>query len=180
MIKEWVNITGYGDRYLLHNSGVVISTRTGKPIHVELNSKGYPRVLLFGPDGKKRALVHRLVAKYFVDNPNNHPVVLHNDDNPLNTNYTNLSWGTQKDNVREIMTKRRGIVGTLNGRAKLSEADVEIIKEALLYGFTVNKIAAYHKVSRSTIYRIKDGKGWNHINGKSAETKIITTAGIAV
>ena len=43
--------------------------------------------------------MHRLVAKSFLENPNNYPNVLHLDDNPKNNNVNNLKWGTQSENI---------------------------------------------------------------------------------
>ena len=41
---------------------------------------------------------HRLVAEYFIDNPNNLPVVNHKDENKLNNNVNNLEWATYSQN----------------------------------------------------------------------------------
>ena len=47
---------------------------------------------------KKTYQVHRLVAEYFLPNPNNYPIVLHKDNIKLNTHYSNLKWGTYSEN----------------------------------------------------------------------------------
>ena len=44
-------------------------------------------------DGKKdRQLVHRLVAKTFISNPDNLPIINHLDSDPTNNSVDNLEW----------------------------------------------------------------------------------------
>lgn len=44
--------------------------------------------------------IHRLVAFTFLPKPKKHQDnVLHLDDNPANNHYTNLKWGTHKENM---------------------------------------------------------------------------------
>lgn len=46
---------------------------------------------------------HRLLAEYFIPNPQNKPVVHHKDGNPLNNNLDNLEWTTyQENNLQRI------------------------------------------------------------------------------
>lgn len=45
--------------------------------------------------------LHRLVARAFLPNPNNYPLVRHLDDNPKNNDVTNLAWGTYSDNSQD-------------------------------------------------------------------------------
>lgn len=50
-------------------------------------------------DGKDfYVYVHRLMAKAFIPNPNEDPIVRHLDDEKWNNDIQNLSWGTMKDN----------------------------------------------------------------------------------
>ena len=44
--------------------------------------------------------VHRLVATYFVPNPNNFPIINHKDENNLNNRADNLEWCTYSYNTK--------------------------------------------------------------------------------
>lgn len=100
-------------RYKVSNTGKVIrinytaySKKTGKPYNIAYRkltqytySNGYPCVILTDKDGKlHKYLVHRLVAYYFVANPDNLPLVNHKDENKANCKYTNLEWCTYEYN----------------------------------------------------------------------------------
>ncbi len=45
--------------------------------------------------------MHRLVAKAWIPNPENHPFVLHDNDDSTNYLIENLKWGTQGDNMKQ-------------------------------------------------------------------------------
>lgn len=49
---------------------------------------------------RKDYLVHRLVARAFIPNPNNLPQVNHKDGNALNNRIDNLEWCTAEDNIQ--------------------------------------------------------------------------------
>lgn len=51
--------------------------------------------------------VSRLVALAYIPNPDNLPVVMHLDNNPLNNNVDNLKWGTQSDNIQQAYNEKR-------------------------------------------------------------------------
>lgn len=72
-----------------------------------------PQVTLYKPNDRKPYImkVHQLVAKIYVPNPSNLPIIRHLDDNGCNNYYKNLRWGTVKDNVHDAMRnhKSRGL-----------------------------------------------------------------------
>lgn len=65
---------------------IVLTTR--------INNRGYETVSFAGTTH----MVHRLVAKGFVENPDNKVYVNHLDGNKLNNHYSNLEWCTTAEN----------------------------------------------------------------------------------
>ena len=63
---------------------------------------------------KKKIDVHRLVAKTFIKNPENLPLVCHKDDDPRNNRVENLWFGSYADNMQDMIEKGRGITGVKN------------------------------------------------------------------
>ncbi len=68
------------------------------------NSDYYTVTLCGGSGNYKRENVHRLVAKYFVPNPNNYPVVNHLDHDKHNNSSSNLEWTTTQKNIHHSYT----------------------------------------------------------------------------
>lgn len=95
MIKD---IIGYEGIYQINEYGDIRRTYDFKLIRPYITNKGYKAVDLSKNGTRTKFLVHRLVALHFVPNPNNYPIVLHKDNNKLNTHYSNLIWGTYSQN----------------------------------------------------------------------------------
>lgn len=56
-------------------------------------------ISIINKEGKsKKEMIHRLVAKAFIPNPNNFPIVHHKDENKLNNDVSNLEWVTHSQN----------------------------------------------------------------------------------
>ena len=95
-------IPGY-EEYRINENGVIITPK-GHVIRPASTDKGYLRVALENRDengnsiSRDNLFVHRLVAKTFIPNPDNLPVVMHLDNDPLHCHVSNLKWGTQKEN----------------------------------------------------------------------------------
>jgi hypothetical protein len=62
--------------------------------------KGYYSFQLSIENQKTRCSIHRSVAKYFIENINNLPIVHHKDENKTNNHYTNLQYVTASENVK--------------------------------------------------------------------------------
>lgn len=93
----WKDVVGYEGRYQVSSLGNVRSLKfknqnITKTLAQKLSNKGYKVVQFSDKKRNKPALVHRLVAAAFIDNPNNYPIVNHKDENPQNNRVDNLEW----------------------------------------------------------------------------------------
>lgn len=82
-------------KYYISNYGrVKADTDKGIRIMKPYKANGYYRVHIL----YKMYFIHRLVAIYFIDNPNNYEQVNHKDFNKLNNKVENLEWVSAKEN----------------------------------------------------------------------------------
>ena len=99
------NIPGYNGNYKINESGVVINKR-GHVMRTAVSNSGYLRTALMNnnpkdKNDKNNESIHRLVAKTFIPNPDNLPVVMHKDNDKLNNHVSNLKWGTYEENYAQ-------------------------------------------------------------------------------
>ena len=156
------------DDYLISSDGQVRSTKRGKERLLKLSDRGNGYLnFSYYKDGKRTTLdVHACVAKVFHgDRSSEGLYALHKDGNPLNNNVENLYWGTQKQNMMDMV--RHGTVfrgqGEKNGNSKLKEADIHKIRDMKSNGILQKEIAAIYGVGESLISSILLGKKWAHI-----------------
>lgn len=117
-----------------------------------------------GVKSKKKVLkAHRvsLVIAHRKEIPND-LFICHSCDNGLCVNPSHLFLGTPRDNTRDSMEKGRSIIGEMNGNAKLSEIDVENIRQLLDEGLTQKSISDKYNVDPSTISLINSRKSWDY------------------
>lgn len=166
MKKEyWRPIVGYEGLYEVSSLGRVKSLnyeRTGKEKIMKLQKQncGYICVYLSKNKEHKNLLVHRLVAKAFIQNPNNLPCVNHKDEDKTNNCVDNLEWcdyaynsnyGTKNKRMFNNRTKKP-VVQIFNGKViKVYNYLIEVEKD----GFSKGNVCACCKGM------IKQYKGYN-------------------
>ena len=102
---KWV--IGYENLYAISDKGDVYSFRSHKYLKPHPNHKGYLMVDLYdGFGGREKGIIHRMVAKAFIPNPDNKPEVDHIDTNRQNNNVYNLRWVTRKENQNNDLTRK--------------------------------------------------------------------------
>lgn len=99
-------IEGY-PLYLIGSDGSVYSKKSNRFLKPVLQHTGYKHIELRNENGPKQFSVHRLVAKAFIPNPNNYPVVNHIDQNRVNNAVTNLEWCTYEYNSNHADCQKR-------------------------------------------------------------------------
>lgn len=114
---------------------------------------GYYSLELVSDEGKNKfILVHRLVASTFINNPDNHNVVNHKDENKLNNNVENLEWCTKKHNSAHSLGK------------KINQIDKETNKIIKTFNSMQDVYRELGKTYGSSIRKVCNGKN-NHAYG---------------
>lgn len=123
-----------------------------------IRADGY--VLIWTPDGER--LEHRVVMERNLGRAlRAEEVVHHRDGDKSNNSPENLEVMSQSEHASlhapDLLARRNGHRGQSNPRAKLTEADVAVIRSSSASG---RSLASRFGVNPSTIHRIRNGSGW--------------------
>ena len=109
----------------------------------------------------KPKLAHRVAYEISVDEIPDGMFVLHKSDNRKCVNPKHLFLGTNADNVKDMIKKGRQAKGERNGRSKLTEEEVIMIRNLYATGdFTYNKLASLFPVCSRSIQSIVKEEYW--------------------
>jgi len=156
----------------ISNYGRILSYRTnkeeGKIIKGSFIS-GYNTVQVLLKNGKMKSyFVHKLVAEFFLDKPNeDQEFVTHIDYNKKNNYYLNLKWAN-----REELSAHRKLDPDYNKKkvrnSKLTEENVKAIWRRLKKidkpsRLDLEKLAKKNHITLTQIRRIYSGENWSHL-----------------
>ena len=156
-ISNFGNIRGV-DRYarVCGNGYRFIKGRTVKPNKC---TNGYLMFNASMGNTTKHFLIHRLVAQYFIPNPNGYPEVNHKDENPQNNHVNNLEWCTPKYNCNYGTRNQRCMEKVIKKAVRQLTLNGEFIAEYPM----INEAMRVTGVNSSQIIRVC--KGQNVIAG---------------
>ena len=152
MAKVKFIILDFNKNYAISNTGNIMNVNTKKiltpikreylevTLHNESNKRGHKGY-------RKNYRIHRLVAKYFVENPYIKPYVNHIDGNKHNNNSINLEWVTAKENIQHayinnLITIRKPIKST-----NIKDSSIVEVFESL------SECSRYFNCNKSYIHR---------------------------
>ena len=138
-MEEWKSLVGYEGCYEISSIGRIrglerqchinchgTSANRFVPsiiISQRYDRDGYLRVHLSKNGKRTSELVHRLVAKTFIDNPNNKPQVNHINGRKDDNRVENLEWCTASENVTHAY--RTGLCGIIYNSKPVAQLDEE-------------------------------------------------------
>lgn len=167
--ERWRAVVGYEGLYEVSDFGRVRSiSRTvqrgartvrlqGLLMRLKVNRSGYVYVNV-SMGGKGAALlVHRMVAKAFLPNPDSLPIVNHRDCNTEHNAAENLEWCSAEQNMRHAIQNERF------GMQRLSVQSVFAIRRAYAEGRALSFIAAEHGIGVRHVWRIGTRRAYAHL-----------------
>lgn len=101
MEKEtFKDIEGYENRYQINQNGDIKTIECGKfkLLKPSIGKNGYRKVILSQRGFRYTFLVHRLLAKAFIPNPENKPCINHINGIRSDNRIENLEWCTMSEN----------------------------------------------------------------------------------
>lgn len=112
---------------------------------------GYKTFELRNSNYKKNVAIHRLVAKEFINNPNNYNIVNHKDGNKKNNSVYNLEWCSRSQNTQHAYDNN-----LISGKREIYQLDINnnIIKE----WDTIKDAYETLNLSRTGINQVLNGK----------------------
>jgi hypothetical protein len=140
--------------YFVTKEGKVINAKTNKILKPVFNTGGYQQVTLHNRIKSKNIVIHRLIAKAFIPNPENKPQVNHIDGNKSNNSVTNLEWCTCSENVKHAHKIGLLSISDKNIKAlKLANSKIVLDTQTGIFYDSLTQAAIVFGITKSTLSR---------------------------
>ena len=126
---------------------------------------GYVKTTLCKDGIKKSCSVHLLVAKTFISNPFNKPIVNHKDGNKQNNRVENLEWVTYRENTLHYLYETGGIKQHRARYNNFTEEEIEHIKDLHKNGLTYVEIGKLLSIHKSVVASICQNVSYKSLLG---------------
>lgn len=159
MEVEWRRHPKYPE-YELSSDGNVRSIYTMRPLVGRIDKDGYRALVLCTGGRRINARVAAMVLEAWVGPRPSGFVARHLNGVRADNRPSNLTWSTQKDNIGDKIRHGTQQIGERGSRTILTEAQARRAKFGVE---SVKALAAEFGVARITIYQIRAGRNWRHL-----------------
>lgn len=145
-----------GTNYYVHDDGAVFNIKTMRFVKPQSNGR-YNKVTLSINGKEHQYLIHRLVAKAFIPNPDNKPEVNHINGDRFDNRVENLEWVTASENQSHAVRTNLKKHGTDLWNGKFTKEQVLEIMRRKHNGESCRKLGKEFGVNETTISAISRG-----------------------
>lgn len=166
LINNWRDVVDFPE-YKVNGIGEIRSFKRykeGRVLSPYKDKDGYMCVTMMSNERSKAEKVHRVVAKAFLNNPENLPQVNHINGHKFDCSIPNLEWSTNIKNQQHAWDNDLKTI-------KLTTDNVREIKGMIKNGVNNSEIARIFNVDPSTISNIRTGKIWTRIKQREENEK---------
>jgi len=110
---KYEEIIGY-ENYLIYENGQVFSKKNKRFLKPRVDRYGYLSIQISKNNQRKNVRIHRLIALYFIPNPENKRCVDHIDGNKANNSISNLRWASDSENCKNGKKRSHNTSGEKN------------------------------------------------------------------
>lgn len=165
----WKPFPDYEDFYEVSNFGrvrrikQVPGTRCGKILKIHKNTSGYPIVVVSRHSKERTVMVHRAVARAFIEPVEGKPYVNHIDGDKTNNVVDNLEWVTMRENHLHSLYD----LDNIKSHRHFSDEQILAIRND---DRTQSQIAKDYGVCQATIGMIRRGITYKDVGGPITKT----------